>query len=81
MAIQTDTTQQDMRPGNDPDMFLYNVAVGFTTHRPVRPDEHMSQVTLMAADDSDAIRTAIMIVCQRPGVEMPTSSAILSVEL
>lgn len=62
-------------------MFIYKVAVGFTTHRPVRPDERTHVVTLSATDDIDAVRGAAQWIASRPGVVMPTSTTILEVEL
>jgi hypothetical protein len=47
--------------------------VGFTTSRPVVPDEHTSRVTVLAESFADAMDTAALMV-MRPGVEMPTST-------
>ena len=62
-------------------MLLYKVAVGFTTQRPVVPDQHTSLVTLLARDDHDAHLTALHMVGARPQVVMTTSSTILEVQL
>lgn len=62
-------------------MFLYKVAVGFTTVRPVVPEQHTSLVCLLAETDNEAHLTALHMVGGRPGVEMVTSSTILEVEL
>jgi hypothetical protein len=62
-------------------MFLYTVAVGFTTHRPVRPDERTHTLTLWAADDADAHLFAAQWIASRPGVVMPTRTTIIQVEL
>ena len=63
------------------DQFRYAVDVGFTTQRPVVPDQHVSRVHLMAKDDHDAHLTALHMVGGRLGVEMTTSSRIHAVEL
>jgi hypothetical protein len=47
--------------------------VGFTTSRPIVPDEHISRVTVLADSYSGAMTTAALMV-MRPGVEMPTST-------
>jgi hypothetical protein len=47
--------------------------VGYTTSRPVVPDEHTSRVTVLAESFADAMATAGLMV-MRPGVEMPTSA-------
>jgi hypothetical protein len=47
--------------------------VGYTTSRPVVPDEHISRVTVLADSFADAMDTAALMV-MRPGVEMPTST-------
>lgn len=62
-------------------MFQYKVAAGFTTSRPVRPDEHTHVLTLFAESDNDAHLFAAQWVASRPGVQMPTSTTILEVEL
>jgi hypothetical protein len=46
--------------------------VGFTTSRPIIPDEHVSRVTVQATSYADAVSTAACMV-MRPGVEMTTS--------
>lgn len=62
-------------------MFIYKVAVGFSTVRPIIPDQHISLVVLLAEDDHQAHLTALLMVASRPGVEMTTRSTILEVEL
>lgn len=62
-------------------MFKYSVAVGWTSSRPVRPDEHVHVVTLFASNDVAAIRGAAQWMASRPGCQMPTSAEILEVEL
>ena len=63
------------------DQFHYKVDVGFTTQRPVWPDQHVSRVHIMAKDDHDAHLSALHMVGSRPGVVMTTSSRIHQVEL
>jgi hypothetical protein len=60
---------------------IYRVAVGFTTRRPVHPDERWHVITLDAESDNAAHLGALQWVGSRPGVEMVTSSEILEVEL
>ena len=62
-------------------VFLYTVAVGFTTHRPVRPDERTHVIKFWAESDHDARITAAHWIDARPGVEMVTRTTILEVEL
>jgi hypothetical protein len=70
-----------MNPNLSEAQFKYLVDVGFTTSRPVKPDEHMSRVQVLAGSDHDAHLTALHMVSGRPGVVMPTSSKIHEVEL
>ena len=60
--------------------FTFAVDVGFTTSRPVKPDEHMSRVHVAADTENEAHLTALQMVASRPGVEMPTSSRTYRVE-
>lgn len=69
------------RPLHGETVFEYVVDVGFTTRRPVVPDQHMSRVTVLADSDNDAICTAFAMVYGRAGVVMVTSTTILSVVL
>lgn len=62
-------------------MFLYTVAVGFTTRRPVVPDERTHVLTLWAASDLDAVLFAAHWLDARPGVVMVTRTEILSLVL
>jgi len=62
-------------------MFLFTVACGFTTHRPIRPDERTHTLQFMASTDSEAHLIAAQWIASRPGVEMPTSTEIISVEM
>lgn len=60
------------------------VTVGWTSSRPVRPDEHTSRVVVAADTETDATLTAAQIVSARrgggasgvPGCVMPTSTRI-----
>jgi len=50
----------------DPDL-LFTVAVGFTTSRPVVPDEHTAFVQVMAVDEIEAELAAFaMVSASRP---------------
>lgn len=62
-------------------MFRYTVDVGFTTRRPVVPDQFTSRVTVLAEDDRDAFDTAFSMIFGRRGVEMVTRVEIQEVEL
>ena len=50
--------------------------IGFTTQRPVIPDQYVSRVHVLATNDSDAHLIALHMVGGRPGVVMTTSSRI-----
>lgn len=63
------------------EQFHYAVDVGFSTRRPVVPDQHVSRVHVMAHNDNHAHLTALDMVGGRPGVSMTTSSRIHSVVL
>lgn len=62
-------------------MFRYTIDVGFTTRRPVVPDQHTSRVTVLAEDDRGAFDTAFSMIYGRTGVEMVTRVTIQAVEL
>lgn len=67
-------------------MALFSFAVGFTTHRPIRPDEYVTHVHLLGDDSPaglrDAERTAIAIAfVTTAGVEMVTSTRLIGAEL
>jgi hypothetical protein len=62
-------------------VFEYTVDVGFTTQRPVVPDQHTSRVVLLAEDDQDALLTAFYMVDSRKCVEMVTRTEIVTVVL
>jgi hypothetical protein len=53
------------------------VDVGFTTVRPVIPDQYLSRVHLEVENEADAELLALQLVASRPGVEMVTSSVVL----
>jgi hypothetical protein len=65
------------------------VRVGWTSSRPIVPDQHVSQVVVWAADEVEASLVAAQIVAAvdrpsvsgRPGCVMPTRTAVLEVRL
>lgn len=67
--------------------FWWTIDVGWTNHRPVRPDEHVSRVRVFEPDEYHATITAAAWVKARPGTwwmrpaEMVTSTKIVEVEL
>lgn len=56
---------------------IFTVDVGWTSTRPVRPDQHTSRIHLDAATAHDAELTALQIVAARPSCVMPTSSTVI----
>lgn len=60
--------------------FTFAVDVGFTTVRPVKPDQHFSRVHVAADNETEAHEIAAQMVAGRKGVEMPTSTKTHSVE-
>lgn len=62
-------------------MFLYLVDVGWTSVRPVRPDQHVHSVRLWAENDNAAHLAAAQWLASRPSCQMVTSTAIREVEL
>jgi hypothetical protein len=58
---------------------VFTVAVGFSTVRPIIPDQHFSVVIVAAETDIEARRTAAQMVATHS--EMPTSTEILSVTI
>lgn len=67
---------------------IVRVLVGFTTSRPIVPDEHFAAVIVhvdcprhedIPRAECEAELLAIAIVCADTSVEMPTSSAIEAV--
>lgn len=67
--------------------FWWVIDVGWSNHRPVRPDEHVSRLRVFEPDEYHAIITACAWVKERPGTwwlpqaEMVTSTKIVEVEL
>lgn len=62
-------------------MLKYIVQVGWTSRRPVRPDEYVSRVVIMEDSDHNAHLTAAYMVANRTGCVMITSTKIEEVEL
>ena len=60
---------------------LFHVQVGWTSSRPVRPDEHLSQVALLAGSEREAHLVAAQWVLANPNAVMPTSTKTLLVEI
>lgn len=72
---------------------IVSVAVGWTTTRPIIPDEHVSFICLAVEPDDPtdpasvaraelgATLTAAQWVMGRRGAQMPTSTRILDIEL
>ena len=59
----------------------FTVDVGFTTQRPVIPDQHTSRVVLVAYTEAEAHTTAALMVASRPCVVMPTRTTTVAVEI
>lgn len=62
-------------------VLVFMVRVGWTSTRPVRPDEHVRHVLVASADGTgvDARLAACQMVACDPRCEMPTSAAIIDV--
>lgn len=60
-------------------MEIFNIRVGFTTSRPIIPDQHFSYITLMANSLNEAMLIAAQIAATHS--EMPTSTTLISVEI
>lgn len=74
----------------------WTVDVGWTSTRPIRPDEHTTRVHVLAHDEHEASLLAAQMVCAvggasplayragagtpTPVCEMPTSTRIVAVE-
>ncbi|MGN6575268.1 MAG: hypothetical protein ACTHKG_06250 [Nocardioides sp.] len=66
---------------------VFTVEVGWTSSRPIRPDEHVSTVQVAAPDEVAATLLAAQVVASapawlavgRPGCEMPTSTRVVAV--
>ncbi len=56
---------------------VWTIQVGWTSTRPVRPDEHTAWVHVWASTETEAQLVAAQMVACRPGCEMPTSTRIL----
>jgi hypothetical protein len=54
----------------------FTVDVGWTSTRPVRPDQHTSRVTVAADTGHQAELLALSMVAARPECVMPTSVVI-----
>jgi hypothetical protein len=54
-----------------------SVAVGWTSSRPVVPDEHTTYVVVSAATETDAVLAAAQMVASDPRCVMPTSTLLL----
>ena len=63
---------------------MWTVDVGWTSTRPLVPDEHTTRVRVAAHDEHEAALMAAQVVCAigggRGGCEMPTSTRIVEVE-
>jgi hypothetical protein len=58
-------------------MHRFTVDVGWTSQRPIRPEQHTSRIVVMAEDGHDAELTALLMVAARPSCVMPTSSTVI----
>lgn len=58
----------------------FTVDVGWTSSRPVVPDEHFSRVNVLAYSRTEAELIALQMVACRPQCQMPTSSTVTSWE-
>lgn len=58
-------------------VYAARVAVGWTSERPVRPDQHLSGVVVTADTLLDCTLIAAQMVACRPECEMVTSTAVL----
>ena len=63
---------------------VWTVDVGWTSRRPVIPDQHTARVVVSAYDEREAQLVAAQMVTAvgagRGGCEMPTSTRIVEVE-
>jgi hypothetical protein len=60
----------------------WSIDVWFSSSRPIRPDEHRHRFVFMYEDDANAAELYALQWCaSRPGVEMPTRSQIVALEL
>ncbi|MEO6156399.1 MAG: hypothetical protein ABIQ39_02080 [Ilumatobacteraceae bacterium] len=61
-------------------MHRYTIEVGWTSTRPIRPDEHRSTFVIMAESGHAAELCALQWAASRPTCEMPTSSIVIDWE-
>lgn len=60
-------------------MDIFTIEVGFSTSRPIIPDQHIAHITLMANSLNEAMLIAAQIVATHS--EMPTSTKLIGVEI
>jgi len=62
-------------------VMVFAVDVGWTSSRPVVPDEHVTRVVVATTEDTgrDATLVAAQMVACRRGCEMPTSTRVVGV--
>jgi hypothetical protein len=58
-------------------MVTLTVAVGWTSRRPVVPDQHVCRVIVTGRDDVDAMLAAAQMVAVHPRCVMVTSTTLL----
>lgn len=61
----------------DEPVYVWTVLVGFTSRRPVVPDEHFATVLIASTDEIDAQLAATQMVACWPHCVMPTSSKVI----
>lgn len=59
---------------------LVHVLVGWTSSRPVIPDEHTHLIVVDCPTETAATLLAAQWVAHRPGCQMPTSTKVLRIE-
>lgn len=60
---------------------IFTVQVGWTTSRPVRPNEHLSTLIILATSEREAHLIAAQWTLANPHTTMPTSTKTLLVEI
>ena len=60
-------------------LLVFTVRVGYTTQRPVVPDQHTTHVLVAAQTDTEARLVACEMVGARRGVVMVTRATVLDV--
>ena len=55
--------------------------VGWTSTRPIRPDEHVSSVTTVGRDLNECSLVAAQIAACRPECEMVTSTTLIDLRI